>query len=926
MWWAKLRSLGTGLARRDRLEDDLADEIGFHIEARIQDLVNRGVDPARAARQARIEFGSVERYKDEVRGARGLRLIDELRADLMCGFRGLWRAPGFTLVASLSLALGIGANTLVFSLLDATLLRPLALPEPQRLVTIWNVPDRSQPRQLGTSSISRYVAFRDLTHSFESVAAYNGIACGVKSLGFEENGLPPERIQGQTVSPSMFHTLGVRPLMGRLFTEDEDRVDAVAPVVILSYRMWQRRYGSDPVIVGKTLVLDRAPTTVIGVMPEDFDFFGDEVEFLLPLCLTRVQAESRVGGNTIIARLQPGVSIDEAQAELDTLGAQLSINDPQRHEGFGAYVESVQRARARITGPGGQPSGDYGSALLMLQGAVAFVLLIACANVAGLLLARTTSRRTEVAVRQALGGSRRRIIRQLVTETLPLAALGAMLGVLLARGGLALFVATAPPSFPHLEHLSIDFRILAFTALVVLVTAIVFAIVPAVQASSIKFAGTLTEVSRSATGGAERQRARSVLVTGQIALALVLLIGAGLMLQSFVRVIKNDLGADPANLLTFEFRLPPREVYKQLGMYRGTGLFEVSPVPAETVERVLDRLQTVPGLISVAAANAPPLAGGSFTMPFRIEGRPDPPSAVSIAGVPSLPTAEYIAVTRGFFDVMTIHLRSGRDFDHHDQASSPFVVVINETMARQFFAGEEPIGQRLQFDFLPDERPREIVGVVGDSLRGPFQADRVPTVYVPHLQQTSRFVGPTVYTRIGMYFVMRTLGEPMSLLPAVKRAVAEVDPATPVAGARTVEETLDAQVRHLRLYMLLLGIFGGVSTLLAAAGIYGVMAYSISQRTREIAIRMALGARMDDILRLVLRQASVFIVGGLSLGVIGALTLRRVIETSLFQVTATDPLTYVAVSGLLLIIATIACIVPARRATIVNPTVALKHE
>ncbi len=925
MWWAKLQSLVAGLFHREGIEDDLAAEIRSHIEARIEDLIGRGLSRLAAERQARIEFGAIERYKEEVREARGLRLIDELRADMLCGLRGLRRTPGFTAVAAISLALGIGANTLVFSVLESTLLRPLALPDPDRLVTIWNVPDPTQPDRLGTSSIPRYFAFRDAARSFESMAAHNGIACGIKNLGFEENGAPPERILGQTVSPSMFRTLGVEPHLGRVFTEEEDQVDQVAPVVVLSYATWQRRYGRDLDIVGKTIGLDRLPTTVIGVMPERFDFFGDKVEFFAPLCLTKVQVDSRVGGNTIIARLKPGVSIEQAQSEVDAIGAQLAATDPAHHRGLGTRVESLQRSIARGIGAAGQPSSDYASALLMLQGAVGLVLLIACANVAGLLLTRTASRRTEVAVRQALGGSRSRITRQLVTETLPLAVLGSAIGVLLAWGGLSLFVATAPPEFPRLDQISIDLRVLGFTALVTFVTAVVFAMVPAVQASRPKLAGTLKEASRSATGAAERRRMRSLLVTGQIALASVLLVGAGLMIHSFVRVLDNDLGADPTSLLTFDFRLPARESYKQLGMYKGSGLFEVSPVPAETAERVLERLRTEPGVVSVAAVNASPLAGGSFQMPFRVEGRPDP-STISVAGTPTLPTVEYAAVTTGFFDVMKIPLLAGRDFAQHDTASSPFVVIINETMARQVFPREDAIGKHLRFDFIPDERPREIVGVVGDTRSGPFQVAHASTVYVPHVQQTSRFAGPAVYTRIGMNFVIRTMGEPMLLLPAVKRAVAEVDRTTPVANAKTVEQTLDAQVRSLRLYVLLLGLFGAVSAVLAATGIYGVMAHSVAERTREIGIRMALGARVLDVLLMVARQITGPIGVGLLLGLAGALALTRVIEANLFQVTSTDPLTYGAVSGLLLLIAGMACFFPARRAAVVNPTVALKHE
>jgi putative ABC transport system permease protein len=926
MVWAKLRSLFAGLLRRGRIEDEMADEIRSHIDARASELVRRGLDPADALRRARLEFGAVERYKEEVRAARGLRQVDEVLADLKCGLRGLRRAPGFTIVAGISLALGIGANTLVFSLVDAALLRPLALHEPEALVTIWNVPDATRPDRLGTHSISRYVAFRDLPTSFESVAAHNGLACGIKSLGFGEDGAPPERVLGQTVSPSMFRTLGVQPALGRTFTEAEDQVDQVAPVVVLSHKTWQRRFNGDTAIVGKTMVLDRLPTTIIGVMPERFDFFGDQVEFFLPLCLTRAQVEGRTGANTVVARLKAGVSIDQAQAELDALGTRLAASDPFHHKGFAARVESLQRSVARSRGNAGQPASDYASALMMLQGAVAVVLLIACANVAGLLLARTATRRTEVALRQAIGASRWRILRQLLTESLPLALMGAGIGTLLALGGLRLFVRLAPPDFPRLQEVSIDLRVLGFSALVALLTAVVFAVLPALQASRIQFTYELRQGSRGATGGMLRQRMRHILVTGQIALALLLLVGAGLLLHSFARVIGNDLGADPADLLTFDFRLPTREGYKQIGLYRGSGLFEVSPVPAETVERILDRLQTVPGVRSVAAVSTPPLGGSTFDIPFRIEGRPDPPTVMSAAGTRVGPTVEYIAVTRGFFDVMKIPLRAGRDFDARDTASSPFVVIINETMARQHFSGEDPIGQSVRFDFIPDEPPRQVVGVVGDTLAGPFQARHAPAIYVPHLQQTSRAVGPNVFGRVGMYFVIRSLGEPMALVPQISRAVAEIDRTTPIANAGTVEQTLDAQVRGLRLNMLLLGLFGAVATVLAAVGIYGVVAHSVTERTREFGVRMALGARASDVILMVVGRATVLIGTGTVLGLASAVALARVLEANLFQVAATDPLTYAAVSVLLIVIAGLACVVPAGRAAVLNPLIALRHD
>jgi putative ABC transport system permease protein len=909
-----------------RTDQELDEEIASHLDLDIRAHIDRGLAPDEARAAAFRQFGNRTRVKERARETDPFFGVETFVRDVLYGLRSLRRNPGFTAAAAVSLALGICANTVIFSLVDSTLLKPLALPDPDRLVVIWNVPDRSNPDRLGTSSIPRYFAFRDQARSFEAVGAFNGIACGVKTLGFEQNGAPAERILGQTISPSLFKTLGVTPLLGRTFSDDEDQVDQVAPVVLISHRMWQRRFGGDAQVLGKTLMLNRVRTEVIGVLPEGFDFFTEQIEFVAPLCLTRAQVDSRVGGNTVIGRLRPGVTVQQAQAEADSLGARLAASDPQRHQGIGTKVEPLQRAHVRLLDGSGQPSGDYGSPLLILQAAVGFVLLIACANVAGLLLARTAGRRHEVAMRLALGAGRRRIVRQFLAESVPLAVLGGAGGVGLSWGALRLFVATAPPDFPRLDRVTLDLRVLGFTALLVVITSVLFALVPALQASK-TVGDPLKDSGRTATGGTRRQRVRSLLVTGQMALALVLLIGAGLLIHSFVRAVGTDLGADPRNLLTFDFRLPPGETFKPAGRWRGSNLFDVNPAAADTFERVYERLRTVPGVLAVGAANGLPFSP-TFSMPFLIEGRPLPPTTGEFGeGLqPSPQVANYFAVSRTFFSALGIPLVQGRDFGAHDIADRPLVMIINQTMARQYFPGEDPIGKRVTLDFVPDERPREIIAVAGDTSTGRLDGGHAPAIYVPHVQQTSRFAGAYVYTRIGMIFALRTAGDPMQLLASVKRAVSDVDPTTPVAGVSTVEQTLDAQVRHLRLYMLLLGAFGAVAAILAATGIYGVMAYAVAERTREIGIRMALGARATDVLLMVSRQAAAVIGAGTLLGLAGALALTRVIQSALFGVTATDPATYAAGALLLVLIAAAASVIPARRAASVDPTVALKQE
>lgn len=911
---------------RWRSERELDEEIRSHIELDIRAQIDRGLTPEQARHAALRRFGNRTGLQERLREGDPFFGIQTFVRDVLYGVRNLRRAPGFTLVAVLSLALGIGANTLIFTVLNATLLKPLPFPEPHRLVAVWTVPAQN-PEDRVTSSVSTYFNLRDRSRSLEAIGAYNGAACGVRSLGADQDGAPAERIHGQCITPSLFPALGVKPQLGRGLTEAEDQIDYMAPVVILSHRLWERRFAGDPAVIGGTMLLNSVPTTIIGVMPAEFTFFGDDIEFFLPLELTRTQVLSRLGGLTIVGRLKPGISLAQAQSEIDSIAAQIAVADPELHQGLSARVESLQRAAVRsVNGQHADSgSGDYRGPLLILQGAVAFVLLIGCANVAGLLLARTSSRRNEVAVRLAMGAARGRIIRQLIAENLPLAVLGGVLGVLLTWAGLGVFVAAAPASFPRIEGISLDGRVLAVTALVILATSLLFTLIPALQASRANLADPLKESSRGSTGNRRRQRARSLLVAGQIALALVLLTGAGLMIRSFARAMDSNLGADPRNLLVFDFRLPLREVTKPAGRYRGVGLWEVNPAAAQTFDRVYTRLHSVPGVLSAAAINTPLFSGQALDMPFLIEGRPAPAPSAG-ASRQEQQTAHYFAVTPGFFATLKIPLLRGRDFDAHDIDTAPAVIAINQTLARRFFPNENPVGQRIILDFVPNERPRQIIAVVGDTATGPLQRASAAAVYVPQLQQTARFTGPWVYLRTGMYFVLRTSTDPMTAVPAVQRAVAEIDRNTPVAEPRALTETLGIQVSSLRVYMSLLGLFGVVATLLAATGIYGVMAYSVAERRREIGIRMALGARAEDVVSLIFRQVAPIAMAGLAVGLATALVLTRLIKSALYEVATTDPATYASVVILLLLVSVLASLIPARRATRVDPTVALKFE
>jgi predicted permease len=827
--------------------------------------------------------------------------------DIVYGFRMLLKKPGFTIVAALSLALGIGANTVIFILINTTLLRPLPYAEPDRLVEVWQVP-LDHKDQTNWVTAFNLLAFQQRAKSFEAMGGTRDQVC---NAGLDQYGQPPERVDCENMMPSMFQTLGVKPILGRVLAEDENPVDAPTQVLLISERFWEKHFNRDPNVIGKVMKVDGLDKTVIGVMPKNFYMFDEQADFWTPMNWTKTEMSSATYALGTMARLKPGVSIQQAQAEMDALAVQQIAAEPVKNKNLSMRLQPMADALY----------GDLKQPLLLLQGAVALVLLIGCANVAGLLLARAASRRTEIAIRTAIGAGRWRIVRQLITESLPLSLLGGVLGVMLAWGGLKLFIAAAPPGFPRLSELSIDPTVLEFTAAVAVLTAVVFGIVPAIQASKADLVGSLKESGRSGTDGAARQHLRSALVTMQIAMALVLLIGAGLMINSFVRIESNPLGADPKNLLTFDYRFGRDEAIKPVARYRNQGVWEINPLTEQTFQRVFERLKTMPGVISVAGASSRPLSG-SLQMGFWIEGRPQIPGPDGVAPQ----SAGYIAVTPNYFATLKAPMAQGREIDERDIEASPLVAVINETMAKKFWPNENPIGQRIKMDYIPDEPVREIVGVVKDIRMSLAQRQFTPTVYVSFRQQTRRFMGAGYGARAGMDFILRTPGSPMAMAEGVQHAVAEVDPNRPVAEMRSVEQYLDQQVQYIHLYVLLLGIFGTIAAVLAAIGIYGVMAYSVAERTKEIGIRMALGASAYDIFRLMVLHALILLAVGLALGLAGSFALTRYLASALYEVKATDPSTFAAVSLLLAVVAVAACLIPTRRAVSVNPTVALRYE
>ena len=825
--------------------------------------------------------------------------------DLLYGFRMLLKKPGFTIVAALSLGLGIGANATIFSIINATLLSDLPYPEANRLMVLWTVP-LNRPGNRNNVTAKNYLAWKEQSRSFQSMGGLYGFP---SNLGAERDGSPAERLDGEHFSASMWDVLGVQPLKGRVFTKDEDQDGNPAPVMILSYPFWQRRFAGDPNILGRKVLLDNAETTIIGVMPKGFDYANSTTDFWAPLGITPQQMSSTASFLLIAGRLKPGVSMQAAQAEMDAIAHGL-VTVYAYNKDMGILLESMQGAFYQ----------GLKQPLTVLQGAVGFVLLIACANVAGLLLARAASRRTEIAVRSSLGAGRGRIVRQLLTESVLLAILGGILGGIFAWGGLNAIIASLPAG--SLPEVTVSGRILGFTALVSIATGLFFGLVPALQTSNIDLSASLKDSTRGGSEGLAKQKLRGALVTAQIGLALVLLIGAGLMMNSFLRIESNELGGDPKGLLTFDFRFPQSQLMKPVGQqYRGVGLWDISPNVALTYDRLFERLRGLPGVISAAGAARPPFAG-AMGMQFKIEGRPAPEPGPQGTGM----NTAYMPVTPNYFATVRIPVLKGRDFSAADTASAPRVVIINKTMAQRWWANENPIGQRIIFDFVPDEQPREIIGVVGDVRMNQAQTQPGPVVYLPHVQQSQRWIGPSWNYRSAMFYVLRTSGNPTGIAAAVRSAVAEIDPSKPVGNLQTVEQNLRDQVSGRRVYMLLLSVFGVIAGILAAVGIYGVMAYAVTQRTREIGIRMALGATSTSVLTLVVKQALILVSIGLILGIAGSFALTRYIADELYGVKPTDPITFIAVSAGLVVVAVLASLIPTRRAVSVDPTVALRHE
>jgi putative ABC transport system permease protein len=797
--------------------------------------------------------------------------MNTLLQDLRYGLRMLAKRPGFTTVAVLTLALGIGANSAIFSVVNAVLLRPLAFKEPERLIRLWEL---LYPRGWGTVSVPNLKDWREQNDVFTDLAAFNTTSLVL------EGGEQPERLSNAFVTSPFFDVLGVAPQMGRTFEDGEDQPGR-QHVVVLSNQCWARTFGSDPAIIGKSLLLSAEKYTVIGVMPEGFRYPSRSTDTWAPLIPPPNLTARNNHWLRVFGRLKPGVTIEQAREQMVTIAARLEQDYPEDQAQRGIRLLPLQEEIVENVRP----------ALLLMLGAVGFVLLIACTNVANLLLARASARGREIAIRSALGAGRWTLMRQFLTESVLLSVVGGILGLILAKWGVDVLVALAGTLLPRGQEVGLDTRVVGFTLLLSVVTGIVFGLAPAIQASKTDVQRALKEGSTG--GGFERNWLRSLLVIAEVTAALVLLVGSGLLIRSFMRLQETDAGMRPENVLALSVSLP-------------TAKYNTHTSRIAFNDQLLARLSALPGVRTAGAISLLPLQTWGNNGPVVAEGEGPYPDGQE-------PNAEYRIASQDYFRALGVPLIAGRFFNDQDRENAPAVVIINQTLANEHFANQDPIGKRLRAG-SPDWLT--VVGVVGDVKQsGLTQAARAELFWSS--LQTSRG---------GMSVVVRAESEPATLTSAVSEAVLAIDRNIPIYNVKTMEAVIAESFADRRLNMLLLGIFAAVALILAVIGIYSVISYTTMQSTREIGIRMALGAQSKDVLKLIIGHGAVLALIGVALGVVVALGVTRLMATLLYGVTATDPTTFISVSALLMAVALLACYLPARRAMKIDPMIALRYE
>ncbi|MGH7470863.1 MAG: ADOP family duplicated permease [Longimicrobiales bacterium] len=868
----------------------VAQEMRFHIEQETERNMRSGMGPDAARSAALRAFGGVDRYVEQARDERPGSALEDLVADMRYALRWLRKTPGFAAVAMLTLALGIGSNTAIFSVVNAALLKPLPFADPDRLVKVSLVmPD--EPDMVW--SYPKYEVLRDEQRSFTQVAGYS------PWTGTLAGGGDPERLQGERVTARYFDVLGVRPRAGRVFTEEEARDPGRAQVALLGESLWRRRFNADPAVVGRTLQLDGQAVTVVGVLPADFRGLSGNADIFVPVSTIGRMLNGRWAHfMTVIARLDDHVTLERAQTEVVALGARIDELHRSPRD-LGASSAMVRRLKDLRVDPA------IRRAVLVLFGAVTALLLITCANVANLLLARAAQRRREIAVRLAIGAHRGRLIRQLMTESLIMALLGGLAGVLVAWLGMRALAALAANAGSVLGNsasgfqavllarIPLDATVLLFALGATVITGFLFGVVPALQASRADLVSDLKdggERSRSALG-VRGLNSRNVLIISEIALAFTLLVGAGLMLRSLARLLDVDAGLNPRNLLTARISLPESN----------------SPQASLRFwQELLQRSASLPGVHSVGVADCPPLIGRCYVKPFWPDGQ------TSSAPVPV--GVHY--VSPGYFDAVGVALRRGRVFTAADRAGSPNVVIINQSAAQKYFPGEDPVGKRVGAGGGFADPMAEIVGVVADQRFAAIEVPAEPDVYIAYAQVPM----PTGY------LFVRTSGRPLALAAAIRREVQRLDPNLPVYDVQTMEKRVRAATERTRVTGLLLGAFAATALLLALIGIYGLVAYAVTQRTREIGLRIALGAGRADVARLMLPYSALLVGLGLGVGLLGAWSTTRVLRSLLFEVETTDPLVFASLTALTLVVALAASALPAFRAARLDPLTALRSE
>jgi putative ABC transport system permease protein len=887
-----------------QLEREMDEEWRFHVEARADALAAEGVPRDDALRRARVEFGDSIRWKESGREARGVMWIYDLGADLRYGVRQLRRAPVFAAGAIVTLALGIGANTLAFSILNAVLVRELPYRDSDRIVLVHFSPSDA-PGRRGGATLQNYFAVRDRSHAFEFVGSMSSVTASIAVELDDVAGAEP--VDGQRIHATLPPVLGVTPALGAWFTEADDPPTAPRKLV-LSHALWQQRFGGDPAVIGRLVRMDGQEATVIGVMPQGFELLDPLTQYWTPSRWSDATMMSPSRMLVVAARLKPGVTLPQAQAEMDVLAADLAREFPKTNHGWSIHLESIYEAYTwRARGP-----------LLLLQGVVALVLLIACANVAGLLLAQASARQQEFAMRLALGSSRGRLVRQLFAESLLLSCIGGAGGIALASAGLRVFMAQNPTTWlPRAGGITLDGRVLAFAVLVAAASSILFGLLPSWTVSRSPLIPAIKRAN--AVGRMSHQHMRGLLVSGQIAVALVLLIAAGLLVNTMVRLNLNRPGIDPTNLLTFQVRLPLSEMVTPTGRdAEGFFTMKFSPRASLIFSQIQERLAVVPGVQSVAASVVAPATRAGFRFRVTAPGQPQAADA-------GMEPAAWFPISSDYFRTLGIAVRRGREFTKSDSLASTQVAMVNETLARTLWPGEDPIGREITIDFVND-RPRQVVGLVADVRETSNQRELAPHVFVPEAQLPLASRGWFQSPRITMTYLVRTATDPLPLVDKLRSAVAEVYRSQPIYSIRTMDDVMSEQLASWRQYLMLLGAFAGIAASLTLVGVYGLVAYGVGQRTHEIGIRRALGASAGAVLRLVLRQGLILTGIGVSVGVAASMAATRILTGLLWGVSPTDPVTFGLGAVGLTVAALLACYVPARRALAINPIVALHAE